>query len=98
MKCNEIVKLVRYLCIYRAAVVRRFTGQRESVGVTLEIEEGVEGGSNFFLEWRGRKGVWENVDGLGSELSKSPGLSRPQILKRGTVLNTVVFELVSESM
>ena len=31
------------------------------VGVTLEIEEGGEGGSNKIWEWRGWKGGWKGV-------------------------------------
>ena len=93
LKCNKIAKFMRCLCTSRAVVVKG-----EYVGVTLEIEEGVEGGSNLIWEWSGWKAGWENVDGLGSELSNSSGVSRSEILNWEIVLYTVAFKLVSEFM
>ena len=39
----------------------------EYVGVTLDLWDGVERGSFLVWKWRGWKGGWEYVDGLGSE-------------------------------
>ena len=68
------------------------------MGVTCEMGEEGERGSILTWEWRGRKGVWENVDGLGSEFTNSSGVSISELLNWEVVLYTVVLELVSDSM
>ena len=70
----------------------------EYVGVTYEMGEGGEGGSFLTWKWMGWKGGWENVVGLGSELSNLSGVSISELLNWEIVLYIVVLELVSDSM
>ena len=49
-------------------------------------------------EWRGWKRGWEYVDGMGSELSNTSGVSWSEFSNCEMVWFTVIFELVSESM
>ena len=46
----------------------------------------------------GRKGGWENVDGLGSEFAILSGVSISELLNWEIVLKIVISELASESV
>ena len=61
-------------------------------------DEGVEGASILIWEWRGRKGGWEKVDGLGSESASSSVVSMSEVWYWELVLYIVVVELASKSM
>ena len=49
LKCDEIVKFIRYLCIYRAVVVGKFTSQGGISGCYISNRRGSGWRFNFYL-------------------------------------------------
>ena len=87
MKCDENIKLVRYLCIYRAVVVGRFTGQGGICGCYIRNRRGRGRGFNFDMGVDRLKGRLGKVDGLSSELANLSGVSISELLKWEIVLH-----------
>ena len=100
--CTCCCSVIRLLSSYEICVVsgelllERSFVKEEYVGVTWEIWETVEGESVWDWEWMGRKGGWENVDGLGSEFANLSGVSISELLNWEIVWKTVISELASE--